>query len=381
MNKKVLHLNNGHLDNPFFSALIEEQKGLGFNATVFVAAKTGDPDFKNTSQDVIYKRCVKRLDKAYCIKQYYMKKALERSVEVKSFDLIHAYMLYTHGFLAYYYKRKYGIPYIVNIRNTDINKQMKYRKYLNPLAKRIISEAEKIVFVNPSYYRRVCENWLPKSMLKEFEKKHSIIPNGIEESWIDKSLKTKPKASKPLHILSIGKINKNKNYQALVKAAQILKEENINCEVTIIGKSYDKDIEKSLAKEPIVRILPQQNRQNLRKLYRECDIFVLPSKTETFGLVYLEAISQGTPVLYTENEGFDKQFPDGVVGYPIKPDNPSTIAAAIKRVIENYETLSENCLNGINRFTLPRIAKEYTDVYNEAISSKHYQVKEGKEER
>lgn len=40
----------------------------------------------------------------------------------------------------------------------------------------------------------------------------------------------------------------------------------------------------------------------------------MPSHKETFGLVYAEAMSQGLPIIYTKNQGFDGQFPDGYVG-------------------------------------------------------------------
>jgi glycosyltransferase involved in cell wall biosynthesis len=64
-------------------------------------------------------------------------------------------------------------------------------------------------------------------------------------------------------------------------------------------------------------------------IYRANDIFVMPSFTESFGLVYAEAISQGLPVVYSIGQGFDRQFPEGEVGYHADPNSAQSVADAI----------------------------------------------------
>ena len=74
------------------------------------------------------------------------------------------------------------------------------------------------------------------------------------------------------------------------------------CTLLIIGSggSYAKKIKRLVGVySEFVSYLPETNDKNkLLEHYRSCDIFIMPSKTETFGLVYVEAMSQGLPCLY-----------------------------------------------------------------------------------
>ena len=79
------------------------------------------------------------------------------------------------------------------------------------------------------------------------------------------------------------------------------------------------------------------HKDELLKEYRLNDIFVMPSKTETFGLVYAEAMSQGMPIIYTKNQGFDGQFCEGYVGYHVKYNDYRYIAKKISRIYSEYK--------------------------------------------
>ena len=91
----------------------------------------------------------------------------------------------------------------------------------------------------------------------------------------------------------------------------------------------------------------------------------MPSFTESFGLVYLEALSQGVPVIYSINEGFDKSFENGVIGSSSDPHNPDSIATAIEKVLNDYRQIQRNCIESVNRFDWEIIAEDYLRIYNE----------------
>ena len=89
------------------------------------------------------------------------------------------------------------------------------------------------------------------------------------------------------------------------------------------------------------------------------------SKYETFGLVYAEALSQGLPVIYTQNQGFDGFFQNGEVGYATCHSNLEIICQSIKRTIENYDLITDNISkNNLNMFNWNEIAKNYLTIYN-----------------
>ena len=86
------------------------------------------------------------------------------------------------------------------------------------------------------------------------------------------------------------------------------------------------------------------SKELLLSQYRQNDIFILPSKKESFGLVYAEAMSQGLPVIYTKGQGFDGQYPEGEIGYHINPNDSMDIANKILLIVGNYNVISGNCI-------------------------------------
>jgi len=89
----------------------------------------------------------------------------------------------------------------------------------------------------------------------------------------------------------------------------------------------------------------------------------MPSYNETFGLVYLEAMSQGLPIIYTKREGVDGYFKDGTVGYSVNPKDVNDIVKKIEMIISNYNRISKNCLGLVEKFSWDKIAKIYYNIY------------------
>ena len=102
---------------------------------------------------------------------------------------------------------------------------------------------------------------------------------------------------------------------------------------------------------------------------RSSDIFVMVSSPETFGLVYVEALSQGLPIVYAKGQGFDGFYDDGLVGYPAVAGNVESIASALKFVMDNYPSMTSRIINLPldEDFNWPNIAAKYMDLYNEIL--------------
>ena len=91
----------------------------------------------------------------------------------------------------------------------------------------------------------------------------------------------------------------------------------------------------------------------------------MPSKYETFGLVYPEAMSRGLPVIYTKGQGFDKYFKDGEVGYPIQYDSVSEGVKVVIDIMSNYTFISNNAKDNSKRFSWDIISNDYKNIYLE----------------
>ena len=96
-------------------------------------------------------------------------------------------------------------------------------------------------------------------------------------------------------------------------------------------------------------------------------MLVMPSVRETFGLVYAEAMSQGLPVIYTKGQGFDGQFKEGLVGYSVDCQDYEEIASKIEMVVDNYDKITVNCINEVQRFDWDAISKRYIELYEKIL--------------
>lgn len=299
-------------------------------------------------------------------------KYIEENYNLKDFDLFHAHSLFSNGMIAYTIKEKYGIPYIVAFRNTDINYFFKKRIFLRKKGIKILKNAEAIISLSQPYKKQLLNKYIPNSSYKEIMKKIKVIPNGIEEFWHrNKNCNTSDNPSEKIQIIFVGDISKEKNVLTSAKACKyLIDNKNLKIDFLVVGKIKDKSQFRKLMRYNFIKYKPYQTKESLLNLYRNSDVFLMPSLRETFGLVYAEAMSQGLPIIYSRNQGFDQQFEDGIVGYSVNSRDPIDIANKIKLVLKNQKILSENCINLVDKFSWDKISKEYIHIYEEI--SKRY---------
>ena len=82
-------------------------------------------------------------------------------------------------------------------------------------------------------------------------------------------------------------------------------------------------------------------------------------------MVYLEAMSQGVPVLYTRGQGFDGQFPDGLVGFAVEKGNIKEMSKRLVSLSNNrYTEYSQQCIQCAKKYAWPVIAQKWMKVYD-----------------
>lgn len=370
---KILHINSYFYESIFYQNLFNKQISNGEEISVFVPANNHDnidkyKDLPYVSINNIYNKMDRFF---YHHKQRKIIKTLEEEYTISEFDLIHAHSVFTNGYSALKMYKKYNIPYIVAVRNTDINIFFRRMPHLRNVGIEILKNAKKIVYISPAYMYNGLTNYVSKELFDSLLRKSVVIPNGLDQFWLDNTnyKYDKVRSMTKLNVLTVGKICKLKNMAKVAEACQILKGEGVDVQLTVVGKIEDKRVAKKIAGYDFVKIFPFMPKEDLIDIYRASDIFVLPSLRETFGLVYAEAMTQAIPVIYTKNQGFDGQFEEGEVGFSVNPQDSKDIVKAIKCCINNRDELKENCIRLCRKFSWDLIVMEYHKIYEDCFNT------------
>lgn len=364
-NKNVLHVCSSYAQNDLYNQLISRLTNLGVKSTIFVPVLSEVDQVYD--ENIIVRKCFNYIDRFFfLIKQKKIMNTLVDEIDdLQHFDLIHAHYMFTDGNVAYKLKKTYNIPYIVAVRNTDVNVFFKYRVNLRRRGVKILLEASNIIVLSPSYIANVLQ-YIPDKYKRIIRDKMVVIPNGINEFWLRNSDRKELNLSK-INVVFAGRIDKNKNLVTALEAMDLLRECGYSVGYHFAGKIADNKIYEFATNRDYVTYHGVLPKEKLIDLYRNCDIFLMPSYHETFGLAYAEAMSQGLPIIYTKGQGFDNQFEEGVVGYAVNPNDKVEIKDRLIDIIENYSALSRNCVKNVYKFDWDEIAKTYYAIYDEAL--------------
>lgn len=378
MNNKVLHVCSNR--NPIYVNLWDEliENRIDLSVFHFSNKRVGMPE-PGSIYDKEYidtSLPFSNIDRWFFFnKEKKVMKALKNRLYGKSFNMIHAHTLFSEGYLAYKLHKESGIPYIVAVRNTDINVFFKYRKYLHGLGCEILKNADRIIFLTSVYEQKLFDKYIPKKFRDELKSKIVIIPNGIDSLFLNNMAQPRSRVSEnKLNVITVGMVNKNKNQTYICDQLEKYQKDNPDIIVSyknfgIIRFERDKKYAALLNKYPFAERCEPKSHMELIEEYRKADIFALLSKTESFGIVYAEAISQGLPILYTKGEGFDTQFDDGVVGHAVDLSKNGDFVQKLESILKDYEGFSKRALEGASKFDWKKIGRRYSELYAEVIQA------------
>lgn len=238
-----------------------------------------------------------------------------------------------------------GLPFVAGIHCSDIEVLTKplYSIYFRGELSKALKNASCIS----------CRSFVLKSKLltsfPEFEQKCFVAPSGVEESFIVNNEKCLNPAQK-FKVVTCANFKKRKNIDKVILALKGLD----NFELTVVG---DGSIKKKLEKlDTKVKFLGRLSCENVLKVMREHDIFILPSVGETFGMVYLEAMASGCITVCSKNEAVDGIIKNGENGFTVNPD-----VNEIRDFFKSLSFLSEETLIKIRQNSIETV-KKYTQV-------------------
>lgn len=229
--------------------------------------------------------------------------------------------------------------------HSDIVKQKFLLQFYRPLLFWMLRRADVILGTSSLYVEG-------STFLKDFQDKISILPFGIKklDYQEEKVNKIKSKFPGKKIVFSLGRFVYYKGFEYLIRSSEYLDDSYV---ILLGGTGKEEQKLRILAK-------PYQNKvfflgnipgEELGNYYKACDIFCLPSieRSEAFGLVIVEAMSFGKPVVTTKipYSGVSWLNQDGITGINVEPKNSEALAYTIMKICKNealYKTMSENAL-------------------------------------
>ena len=374
---RVLHVCS-YFGDRFYRELMRAERAAGIDLDVFYFAQNGSAPLPVEDADYLRQAfCYNRLDRiSYFGKQEKALRALKKTYAGERFDLLHAHSLFSNGYLCRRLKKKLGLPYVVAVRSGDVNQFFARVPLLRGVGAAILREADGVVFLSEKYRDLVLGKYVPAKWREEIQQKCAVVPNGIARVFLENP--GAPKAYAPedrrLRLITVAFVNDLKNQRTVCRAAGLLETRGYQVRYRVIGRKEDEGYAEEVLRDPRVEYSGAMPQEQLIGEYRAADVFVMPSHKETFGLTYVESMSQGVPVIYSRGQGFDGQFPEGEVGFAVEPDSAEEIADAVERILKDYKRMSENAVNGSARFEWSAIAARYRDLYAALIKGQGREI-------
>jgi glycosyltransferase involved in cell wall biosynthesis len=277
-----------------------------------------------------------------------IKAAEEGKADISDVSIIHAHKLTFEGHIGYLLSKKLNVPLFVTLRQTDFW-VFRTRPDLKKHYRRVILQASKLFYLVPimlpllrrafgeSFYREHIKNklvYLPNIIISDAEPVHTVSP--------DAPLITILRFTKP----SV----KRKNIKNLLKALSQLS--HLDFKLKMIGggdylpevKSWVEEYNLS-GKITFAGHIPNNE---INKQYACAKAFIMPSLSESFGLVYAESLLNGTPILYSKGViGFHGVFKN--VGSAVNPYSVDSIKKGIINILDK---------NGFYREEIRRLHEE-----------------------
>lgn len=178
------------------------------------------------------------------------------------------------------------------------------------------------------------------------EKSVSVIPYGSKLNVSKKNKCKSPSLSRKIKLITVCQVIQRKG---LHHAFIAMKEFSNNFDWIIVANKIDPEISR-LAPDNVT-FLSGLDDESLSLKYSDADLFIMPSLVEGFGLVFIESISKGTPVICTYNTGAADLIRDGINGYVIKPGSVSELINVFQRILNNPKELysmSDSCIQLAN---------------------------------
>jgi glycosyltransferase involved in cell wall biosynthesis len=273
---------------------------------------------------------------------------LNRFIKENAIDLVS--LEYPLPYMYYFYilKRLCGLKLIVGIHGDDILSLHLTPNYEQWLVKQLIRRADWLLAHSASLISQV------ETLIGQRNGHRSHIPCGIDSNQLrsmsEDAGQTFAWSARP-YILTVAKLYERKGLDVLLHAISKLGPIMDCYRFVIVGDGPEEHGLQQLAlqleiQEAVV-FTGEMQPSDISKLHQHCEFFVLPSRSEPFGIVLLEAMVFGKAIVATKVGGIPELVIDGHNGILVPPNNSDALARALTRMISDRKLRSHLGKNGL----------------------------------
>lgn len=298
---------------------------------------------------------------------YGIKRLVEKLWPIFPFDIIHAHMALPDGYAAMLLSRDYSKPLVVTFQATDLDiTTNRNDKCLQSLQK-VFFAADKVISPSPRLSGQFCER---------FKIVPDIVGYGINPEDVfygNSNLSAKYKNYRLL--LSVSRLITTKGIDLNLYALKKIIDKYDNLLYLIIGdgpaRQDLRSLTYNLGLDKYVRFIGQLPHKKVMEYMSICEIFTMPSWQETLGLVYVEAMAHGKPIIGCQGQGVDGIVTDGKKGLLVKPKDVDSLVKALDFFLSHPSEAQDIGKRArdlvLKNYTWERSAEKLVEVYRDIL--------------
>lgn len=309
---------------------------------------------------------------------HFMEKRIADISKNEKFDVIHAHdwLVASASISSKHYM---GVPLVSTIHSTEVGRAQGLHSQdsflIDGFEWWLTYESNRVIVTSYAMKREIEEHFrLPSEKI-------DVIPNGIDVSKYEVDVKREEVKKRfginpdEKIILFVGRLVPQKGVEYLIMAAPKIFEQHPDARIIIVGNGWIKDHLLNLASSTKyshkITFLGFLNDQDLTELTLSSDVLVVPSIYEPFGIVALEGMAAGVPVVASNVGGLAEIIEHGRTGFLAHRENPDSIASGINKILSDPEyahRLAQNAKRKVYEvYSWEAVARRTIEVYRKAI--------------
>ena len=238
-------------------------------------------------------------------------------------DVLHAHWWLPAGVCALLASRVLALPLVVTLHGTDVH--LLRHRLLRGIARAVLRRAALVVVVSEDLHRlAVSSLGLPPERVVVLRMPVSRVADPVPPPSLDV----------PVRLVAAGRLSVEKGFDVLLEALALATSDGLDLRLDLVGSGPEHDRLAQLAAglDGRVTLVPAQPRDALWERMDAAQVLVVPSRREGLGLVALEAIARGRPVIASRAGGLPEAVCDGVDGVLVPPDDARALADALHKL-------------------------------------------------